>query len=108
MSDLELGHYYLHKSKSQKTIAWLLLGGGVILSVAGNISYENSFWEESTSGAEVMMLAGTVASIVSIPLFISAARNKGRAEILLRHENIPLGLKREKSFSLGIAFALGR
>ena len=108
MSDLDLGNYYLKKSKTLKTAAWVTLGVGLILSVAGEISYENSFWTESTSGAEAMMLTGTLATIASVPLFIAAARNKGRAEILLRHENVPIGIYRENRFSLGIALALGR
>ena len=108
MTDAELGQFYLQKSKSQKTIAWVLLVAGAALQVAGSVSYADNLFEESTSGADAMMIVGSLASIVSIPLFISAAKNKGRAEILLRHENIPMSFSPRKRMNIGIAIALGR
>jgi hypothetical protein len=108
LSDVELGQFYLQKSKSQKTGAWILLGVGLALQVAGSISYADNLFEESTSGADAMMLGGTIASAASFPLFISAAKNKGRAEILLRHENIPMSFLPGKQRTVGIAFSLGR
>ena len=108
MSDTELGQFYLQKSKNQKTGAWILLGAGIALQVAGSISYADNLFEESTSGDDALMLVGTIASIASIPLFISAAKNKGRAEILLRHENIPMSFSPGKRMNIGVAFALGR
>ena len=108
LSDVELGQFYLQKSKSQKTGAWILLGVGLALQFAGSLSYADNLFEESTSGADAMMLGGTIASIASFPLFISAAKNKGRAEILLRHENIPMSFLPGKQMTVGIAFSLGR
>lgn len=108
MSDGELGQFYLQKSKSEKTKAWIFLVGGAALQIAGTVSYANNFFEESTTNADVMMLVGSLASGVSIPWFISAAKNKGRAEILLRHENIPLSFSHGKQMNLGIALSIGR
>jgi hypothetical protein len=108
MTDPELGRYYLQKSRSQKTAGWILLGGGLALYTAGVASFSNSIWSESTGGAEVMILVGSLSTIACIPLFITAAKNKGRAEILLRHENVPLGMLPGKRLSLGITVPLGR
>jgi hypothetical protein len=46
--------YYLQKSKTNNTIGWILLGGG-------------------------LLLAGIVGDIISIPVFISSHKNKIRA-----------------------------
>lgn len=108
MTDPELGRYYLQKSRSQKTIGWVLLGGGLALYTAGVASFSNSIFTESTAGSEVMILAGSLSTIACIPLFITAAKNKGRAEILLRHENVPLGMVPGKRLSLGLTVPLGR
>jgi hypothetical protein len=108
LSDVELGQFYLQKSKSQKTGAWILLAAGVALQVAGSVSYADNLFEESTSGADAMMLGGTIASIASIPLFISAAKNKGRAEILLRQQNIPMSFFRGRQTAVGLALRIGR
>jgi hypothetical protein len=108
MTDPELGLYYLQKNKRQKTTGWILLGGGLALYTAGIVSFSNNIWSESTGGAEVLALAGSLSMIACIPVFITAAKNKGRAEILLRNQNIPLGRLPAKQLSLGIAVALGR
>lgn len=86
---------YLQKSKQQKTAAWILLGGGAALATAGGIWWSQTFTifgetssEESTAGALVAI--GGVAMLSSIPLFISSAKNKGRAE------SVTVNLKFEK------------
>ncbi|MBK6936002.1 MAG: hypothetical protein IPH18_03310 [Chitinophagaceae bacterium] len=79
---------YLKKSKNQKTVAWVLLGGGAAMAVAGGIWFGESFSidifgpdEDNSEGAAgAVMVAGVAAMVASIPLFISSARNKGRAE----------------------------
>jgi hypothetical protein len=113
MNDHDLGMYYLKKSKKQKAIAWISLAGGLAMSIIGTSMYNNSIWEDNNSGTagEVLAYTGTALTIVSIPLFIGGAKNKGRAEILLRNENIPLGLNpisKESPTSIGISFQLGK
>ena len=95
MSDADLGHYYLQKSKSQKTIAWIMLLAGTAGWIGGAAASVNSdsYYSEDLNGGDVVMLLGFGLTVASIPMFINAAKNKGRAEILLRHENIPLSYK---------------
>jgi hypothetical protein len=76
--------YYLQKSKTQKTIGWVLLAGGTAMVVGGAISYpkreSSSFSEAYTFNAnDIIILIGTGADIISIPFFISAHKNKKRA-----------------------------
>jgi len=67
---------YLEKSKHQKTAAWVLLGSGVALGVGGAIWAGSNF---DSSGPDVLFVAGAVAIVSSIPLFIAARRNKKKA-----------------------------
>ena len=72
--------YYLNKSKSQKTIAWILVGGGIAMTTntAADIS-------------GFIVLAGIISDIASIPFFISSSKNKKRAVALaVNNENILL------------------
>jgi hypothetical protein len=89
LSDRDLGLYYLKQSKSQKTLGWLLLGGGLLVEMIGSAQYSNDIFSEN-SGGEALMPIGSLSTIASVPLFISAAKNKGRAEILRRNQNIPI------------------
>lgn len=66
-------NYYLQKSKSQKTTAWILLGAGVVAIAAvapGNSNF-------NTTGTVAVI--GGASIISSIPLFIAAGRNKRKA-----------------------------
>ena len=78
--------HYLDLSRRQKTAAWCMLGGGVVLVSAGYMMIINSFlndnWEfhpGTASAGTIMMYAGTGCVIGSIPMFIASARNKGRS-----------------------------
>ena len=76
--------YYLQKSKTQKTIGWVLLAGGTAMVVGGAIS-EPKAKPSSLSDAynfnasDIIILIGTGVDIISIPFFISAHKNKKRA-----------------------------
>jgi hypothetical protein len=93
MTDVELGHYYLDKSKKQKTWGFVLAGVGLgcIFGASAMIANDDWYDEGNEAGYTALSLIGTGAIIGTIPLFTSAAKNKGRAEILLRYENVPLG-----------------
>ena len=101
-----MGSYYLKKSKKQKTIGWVLLGAGVTLTIVGAQQVANDIFSES-SGGEVSMLIGNLSTIASIPLFLSAAKHRGRAEILLRSQNIPVTrTSGTRLLSVGVAIPL--
>ena len=71
---------YMKKSKNQKTTAWILAGGGAALIVTGAVmsgKEENSFSDASTE--TVLIGAGVLSAIGSIPFFIASAKNKKRA-----------------------------
>ena len=76
---------FLKKSQSQKTSAWVLLGGGAALATGGltiGLNNMDIFSEENDSDYELgmgMFWVGSAAMLSSIPLFIASARNKGRA-----------------------------
>ncbi|GAA4340329.1 hypothetical protein [Flaviaesturariibacter amylovorans] len=90
--------WHLGKARSQKTAAWILLGGGTLVGVIGlgnsiNMSggYLGPASEEEKSKqrvGEVMFLVGGAAVLGSVPLFLAGARNK----------RIALGMKRQASY----------
>jgi hypothetical protein len=92
MTDTELGHYYLNKSKKQKTTGFILMGVGLAAWFGGAaMMVEDDLEGNSIDNGAAVMYLGFGATVASVPLFISAAKNKGRAEILLRYENVPVG-----------------
>jgi len=83
---------FLQKSKNQKTAAWILLGGGVILETVGILqagmddmgTLVNGFSNalggqnviEDSSDGTALMIVGGAAMLGSIPLFVSASKNR--------------------------------
>jgi hypothetical protein len=67
---------YLQKSKSQKTAAWVLLGGGFAIAVGASILDVSSDWTKSETPYLVAIGVGGASMLGSIPLFIASARNK--------------------------------
>jgi hypothetical protein len=74
---------YLQKSKNQNTAGWIMLGGGVALSIIGTIGFNSTydlFVESSAADAYAfMIITGTGLSLGSIPLFIASRRNHKKA-----------------------------
>lgn len=83
---------YLDKSRRQKTTAFVLLGGGLVVGtvgfvIAGTKAADDLLnciglnnCEGSNYGLETgMIIVGGLATIGSLPLFISAGNNKKRA-----------------------------
>src|SRR5690242_2043853 len=69
---------YLRKSKNQKTAAWVLLGGGLAMSITGMIIYSNDYnkavandpWYFGTNAnptGAVIATVGILSSLGSIP-----------------------------------------
>ena len=74
---------YLKKSKSQKTIAWLLLGGGTAVLAVTLIAEASSvcFGTGCTDHPfpYVVVGLGGAAIVGSIPFFIASSRNKKKS-----------------------------
>lgn len=70
---------YLRKSKSQKTGAWLLLGGGIAVSGITVLSSFRIDFVNKKSFPIVPVCIGGAMMAGSIPLFISAHRNKKKS-----------------------------
>jgi hypothetical protein len=111
ISDRELGLQYLKKANSQRTVGWVLLGAGIAMEILSIAIVANDLYDDGT-GAETLFLVGGLATIASVPVFISGAKNRGRAEILLRHENIRVynnnGSGKEGVVSLALSIPLSR
>lgn len=73
--------YYATKSKNRKIVGFVLLGAGVTCMTTGIVVAKNT---NDFSGYEGLgeFMAGVPLSLASIPFFISAARNRGRAEAM--------------------------
>ena len=70
---------YLQKSKTQKTIAWIMLTAGTAMLAGGIITGRNSVDDASIDEAfdgGALIVGGLVVDLASIPLFIAASNNK--------------------------------
>jgi len=111
-TDLQLGQSYLKKSRTHKIIGFSLLGAGfgalagvVILEASGNY-YNSDYYDAEAAVAAI----GISMMATSIPFFIIGAKNKGRAEVLLRDEKIfgrSAGMPKS-IHGIGIAIPLAR
>jgi hypothetical protein len=74
---------YLKKAKGQRTAAWCTLGGGFAMAVGGVGVNLGAPWDgEHVNSGIWMVYVGAAAVLTSIPLFISAHKNKRRAAAL--------------------------
>jgi len=84
---------YLKKSKTQKTVAWVLVGAGTTLMVVGlstglNAADDVNLNEAITGGS--LIIVGAVIDLGSIPLFIAGAKNKRRAmSVTINNDLVP-------------------
>jgi hypothetical protein len=86
---------YQQKSKKQKTAAWVMLGGGIVLvsigivQAASNDVYDlangvstafggQNVFDDGPNGTALMVIGGA-AALGSIPIFISASENAQKA-----------------------------
>jgi len=98
---------YLRKSNNQKTAAWVMLGGGLAMAIAGTIIYDracNKAAEEDPFGTVlsagtnvnptggIIATVGVLAVVGSIPFFIASGKNKKKARSMstvFKMENAP-------------------
>ncbi len=86
------------KARNQNTIAWILLGAGAGLGIAGLAVGEGAVkrvWSDpvdrtlstvSTGGA--LALVGGASMLASIPFFIAAGKNRRKANVMLKDESV--------------------
>lgn len=78
---------FFQKSKKQRTIAWILLGGGVaIATVSHNLAQKATIFSDEFAIYGVMFVVGGVATVTSIPFFIASGKNKRKANLVLKGE----------------------
>ena len=98
-----LHDFYIQKRNTNRTWGWITLSSGVIMLASGTaIAYEHLF-DEGNQGAG-LALAGIVSTLVSIPLFISAGKNKRKAKLALSGGKIGFGNDYNSSNYLSISF----
>ena len=92
--------FYSLKQKRQKTAAWICLGGGAALTIAGMTLVENNLLgsflrkkgaDEGYVAGSLLTIVGGAATLASIPLFISAGKNKRKASLSLKGEPLSFG-----------------
>ena len=84
---------YLRKSKKQKTIAWLTLGGGTTVGLIGltQINLAGSDGNINNTPGTIMFFTGLGSVIASIPMFSASVRNKKRAmKLSFKPNSIPI------------------
>jgi len=76
--------YYLHKSKTQKTVAYTLLGSGSAIIFSGILisSGKESSLSDYGTGIAIAIVGG-VTMLSSIPFFILSADNKKKAAVAI-------------------------
>ena len=70
--------YYFKKSKTQKTVAWILLGGGGAATIIGLAIGSNNLWENIANDdhkGEALFYTGIAMMGASVPFFIISAKN---------------------------------
>ena len=123
------------KAKKQKTAAWILLGGGAGIGIAGLLIIANDASRNAgqdfaaaittiftlglitptpekpkhSAAGPILAIAGTGAMLGSIPLFSASAKNKRKANLMLKNETVffnpQLNIK-EHLISLGVKINL--
>ena len=89
--------YHIEKKKTNRTSAWIALGGGLTMMTAGiAVNLTANIFDNSSEGLALIGV-GAVCSLASIPLFKSARKHENQAEFYLTQGAI--GLNREFKFS---------
>jgi len=90
---------YLQKSKKQKTVAWVLLGGGATFVLTGIIIPKGDVVHEGAWGNDyendgiksTFGVTGFLCMAGSIPFFIASKKNNKRAmSVSFKNETAPL------------------
>ncbi len=112
------GNMLFQKAKNQKTAAWLLLAGGAGLAITGlaiigndagndastagynfaaaltniftlgSTTYTPQQEQKHSAAGPILAIAGAGAMLGSIPLFTASAKNKRKANLILKEETV--------------------
>lgn len=88
-------NYYFHKAQSQKTIAWVLLGGGAVLSAISFKAAVANAWidlfengdNDSGTGYTILFWTGVGSMSASIPLFLASEKSRRQGQLLLTSQS---------------------
>ncbi len=110
---------FLQKSRNQKTTAWLLVGGGGAVLITGLIvSVANTTHDivdvatlqgqgRNTNTGAILIVAGGVTALGSIPLFLASSRNKRKANLSVSKQSTGYGLPNGKAKSItGVSLSI--
>lgn len=99
---------YLRKSKKQKVAAWVSLGAGIGMFIGGIAINLNGDWVEANKNKGLWLsYIGGATTLVSIPFFIFAHKNKKRAaSVAINNQNFLLPQQSEWYLKMYPAVAL--
>lgn len=71
---------YLKKSKTQKTVGWILMGAGIVSISLASVQVNPDYG--SNTNRNGLLIGGLAAIGTSIPLFIASVKNRRKATSL--------------------------
>ncbi|MBK8519946.1 MAG: hypothetical protein IPL54_03395 [Chitinophagaceae bacterium] len=100
--------FYLRRSKNYRIVGWSTLIGGIVLSGAGLlIGSSSNYNSASSTSAGVLVVAGAVSGIVSIPFMIMATGYKHKARVMVDNQKTGFGIPSNISKDItGITFRI--
>ncbi len=121
--------FLFQKSQKQKTAAWIMLGGGAGMALAGLLIMTKDAGQEvagifvtvftlgtvtpeqpkKRAAGPVLAIAGTGAMLGSIPLFSASAKNKRKANLIIKNETVffnPQLNTKDHFLALGVKISL--
>ncbi|WP_223552314.1 hypothetical protein [Aestuariivivens sp. NBU2969] len=117
MTTEEQFNYHSFKQKRNKTVAWILFGSGILMTMSGIvINSADEYVEVFTLGlkevedvhkGDWLIYVGGAATLASIPFFISAGKHKSKATVTLKaQQNSVVQETLYNSNSLAIGFKI--
>lgn len=107
-SNKEMYDFHYEKHKKQKKTGFILLGSGVAATLAGVLigSNSDSWSDEANLGTgAILVTAGALTTISSIPVFIVSGSNKRKAQAYVQsgqYQIIDLTLDNSSYLSIGL------
>ena len=108
ISRLQLHDTYIQKHKTNKTVAWIMLGLGVGAAATGAyIDFREHVNSTYNGTGKPIFYLGAATALASIPIFIAAGQNKRKAKLTLKEEAVSIRSKSlPNSHFTAIAFTI--